>query len=98
VVLGELGNRPFDHFTQVSLTEKVIRSVMRVFELNRTVFAVPVFPDCLEQHQRVAAPVSEFVFGQIRRNCVDPGGKLLLLVKSMKVSVDSNENLLNQVF
>ena len=60
--------------------------------------AFPILFDCLEQYERIPTPIPQFILGQVRRNRINPCRELLALVKSLKVSVNTNEHFLNQVF
>src|SRR5204863_182139 len=69
-----------------------------VLELQRAVVRFPVLLDRLEQYQRVARPVPQLVFREVRGDRVDPGRELLRLVEPVQVPKDPDEHLLNQVF
>src|SRR6266436_8147972 len=82
----------------MTLAIHVIRTGCRVFELERTIIVLEVLLDRLKENQRVTRAVAQLVLGQIRGNRIDPGRKLLRAVKAMQVAIDTNENLLHQIF
>src|SRR5690606_38606792 len=51
----------------------------------------------LKEHERIARTVAQLVLRQVRRDRIDPGGELLRLVEPVKVPVDPDEGLLDQI-
>jgi hypothetical protein len=98
VVLRQLLHSPLNQFSEMALPEQVVRPLVLVFELERTVVGVPVLLDGLEQDKWTATPVPQFVLRKIGRNRVDPGGEFLALIESTHVPVYANEHLLYEIF
>ena len=98
VVLGQLLNGPLYEIPEMAFPEKVVRTVVVVLKLKRTVIGVPVLLDRLEQDQRATTPVAQFVLREIGRNRIDPSGELLGLIEPAHVPMHANEHLLDEVF
>ena len=58
---------------------------------------IPTVFEFLEEDQRAPRPVSKLVLGQVTRDGVDPGGKLLRRIEAMEMACDPDERLLDQV-
>src|SRR6266550_813916 len=98
VVFWKLGDALLNDLPQMTLTIHVIWTGRRVFELERTIVIFEVLLDRLKEDQRVTRAVTQLILRQIRGNRIDPGRKLLRAVKAMQVAIDTNENLLHQIF
>ena len=93
----QFGDELVDQLTQVPLAVLVVWTRVGILELERSLLVVPSLGEGLEQHQRVARPVAQFVLRQVGGDRVDPRRELLRLVESGQMTIHANEDLLHEI-
>ena len=90
-------DRFFHQILQLLSVEIIIRPARFVRSLEHLLIVLSE-KKTLKVHQRTAARVTQFVLGQVGGDCIEPGGKLPLLIETMDISIYPDKCILQQVF